>query len=352
MKLLNFKAWEYWPAYMFYLPIIPYAAYLALRAKNLVFFSATNPCIKHSGNGCESKFATTQLIPTAYKPISIFIKAHNNIQNTLAHLNENKIQFPIIIKPDIGFRGLLVKRIKTENNLIAYLKIHKDLNLIIQEFVAYKNECGIFYHRLPNEPQGKITSITLKKYLKITGDGKTILKDLITSDKRAVLYLPLLTELHQQHFDLVLKNGEEFVLNVIGNHSKGTQFINGYSLINKKLETSIDTIMKQIPDFFYGRLDIKYNSFNELIKLKNFKIIELNGIIAEPTHIYDPSKITYLKALKEIRNHWKLIYKISTMNHKINNVQYDRISDFLSSLKQLKKYTKQIKTANLSRNNF
>ena len=77
MKLLNFKAWEYWPAYMFYLPNIPYAAYLALRAKNLVFFSATNPAIKHSGNGSESKYATIELIPTAFKPTSIFIKAKN-----------------------------------------------------------------------------------------------------------------------------------------------------------------------------------------------------------------------------------------------------------------------------------
>jgi hypothetical protein len=340
---MKFKAWEYWPTYMFYLPNIPYAAYLALRAKSLVFFSATNPSIKHSGNGSESKYATIELIPAAFKPISLFIKANDPIPNTLENLHKKNIQFPLIIKPDIGFRGLLVKRIKTEIELIDYLTKHQNLNLIIQEFIDYKNECGIFYHRLPNEPKGKITSITIKKYLTITGDGNTTLKELILKDKRALLYLPLLTELHQQNFGLVLKNGEEFILNIIGNHSKGTQFINGDYLINQALETAIDSIMQQIPDFFYGRLDIKYNSFDELKRLQNFKIIELNGIISEPTHIYDPSKTTYMKALKEIRNHWKLIYKIATFNHKVNNVKYDKISDFLSSLNQLKKYTALIK---------
>ena len=61
----NFKKltnWEYWPWYMFYVPNVPYAAYLAIRAKNLVFFSATNPAIKYSGNGSESKYRTTQFL--------------------------------------------------------------------------------------------------------------------------------------------------------------------------------------------------------------------------------------------------------------------------------------------------
>jgi len=350
MKLLKFKAWEYWPTYMFYLPNIPYAVYLALRAKNLVFFSATNPCIKHSGNGSESKFATIKLIPTAFKPISIFIKANASIDNTLDKVFKNKIKFPLIIKPDVGFRGLLVNRITTKIELITYLKTHQNFNLIIQEFVDYKNECGIFYHRLPNQQHGKITSITLKKYLTIIGDGNTTLVELINKDKRAILYLQLITELHQQNFHLILKKGEKFILNLIGNHSKGTQFINGAHLINHQLEIAIDSVLQQIPNFYYGRLDIKYNSFEDLEQVKNFKIIELNGIISEPTHIYDSSKTTYIKALKEIRNHWKLIYKISTTNHKINNVKYTRISDFFNSLIQLKKYIKQAKATHLTPN--
>ena len=62
MSISKFKNWEYWPSYMFYVPILPYAFYLAFKARHFIFFSATNPAIVHSGNGSESKYATLQLI--------------------------------------------------------------------------------------------------------------------------------------------------------------------------------------------------------------------------------------------------------------------------------------------------
>ena len=342
MGVFNFKNWEYWPSSLFYLPNIPYATYLALRAKNLVFYSATNPAIKHSGNGSESKYSTLELIPSEYKPTSIFIKANNSVEVTLKLLQKSTIYFPFIIKPDIGFRGLLVKKINSENELHSYLQKHQNLNLIIQEFIDFENECGIFYHRIPSEEKGKITSITLKKYLSAIGDGKSTLLQLIQKDERAKKYLDLIIELKQHDLNTVLKTNEETVLNVIGNHSKGTQFINGNHLINAELEDAIDRFMQQVPNWYYGRLDLKYNTWEELLQLKNLKVIELNGIISEPTHIYDATSMTYWKALKEIRKHWKLIYKIATENHAKNNIKYDSVSEFLKSLKNLRNYTKQL----------
>lgn len=343
MGLLTLKNWEYWPSYMFYLPNIPYAAYLAFKAKSLVFFSATNPAIKHSGNGSESKFSTLQLIPNEFRPKSILIKAKKPIDNSLREVQKQHINFPLIAKPDVGFRGLLVKKIQTVSDLKTYLQKHQNLNLIVQEYISYKNECGIFYHRIPNEATGKITSITLKKYLTVTGNGCSSLEELILANDRAKLYFHLLKELHQKNLKEVLKKDQEKVLNVIGNHSKGTQFINGNHLITPALEKAIDSIIQQIPNWYYGRLDLKYDSIEDIIALKNIKILEINGIISEPTHIYDPKNITYFKALKEIRKHWKLIFKIATQNHQLKKVPYDSVSNFLVSLNELKKYTKQIK---------
>lgn len=87
---------------------------------------------------------------------------------------EEKIEYPLIAKPDIGFRGLLVKKIENESELKSYIQKY-DINIIIQEYINCKNECGIFYHRHPNEEKGVITSITLKKFLNITGDGSSTL---------------------------------------------------------------------------------------------------------------------------------------------------------------------------------
>lgn len=343
MWKLKFKNWEYWPSYLFYLPNIPYAAYLAIKARNLVFFSATNPAIKHSGNGSESKFSTIELIPEAFKPATIFITKNSSNEFVLKSISVNSITYPLIIKPDIGFRGLLVKKIYSEKELLQYLKLHGNIHLIIQEFIEFENEIAIFYYRLPNSKKGKITSITLKKYLSVKGNGKASLKELILIHPRAQLYKKILFKLLKPDLSTVIKKGECKVLNSIGNHSKGTQFINGNHLISEELETTINELFQQIPGIYYGRLDLKYNSLQELKDLKKFKIIEINGIISEPTHIYDAKNGSYFKALKEIRRHWKLIYKISTINHSVFKIPYDSTSDFIKSLINLNKYILEIK---------
>ena len=332
---------------MFYLPNIPYAIYLALKCRSFVFFSITNPAIKHSGNGYESKFETLKLIPSKQKPISIFIKKNENLNLVLSQIEESKLNYPLIIKPDIGFRGLLVKQIKTEQELKKYLLKNNCIDLILQEFITYKNECGIFYYRLPNSTKGQITSITLKKFLSVVGDGNSSLKELIQNDKRAVNYIEILENLHKNKLQQIPLKNEEVLLTVIGNHSKGTQFLNGNHLISEELENSIDTFMKNIPGFFYGRLDLKYESFEYIYRHQDFKVLEINGIIAEPTHIYDASTGTYFKALKEIRKHWEIISKIVIQNKK-NGVKYEGLSSFLKSVKDLKKYATFIKKHNLS----
>ena len=78
--LTKFTKWEYWPTYMFYVPMIPYFLYKALRARNLIFYLAINPAIKYSGNGTESKYKTILLIPDKHRPKTVFIKTGEEIE--------------------------------------------------------------------------------------------------------------------------------------------------------------------------------------------------------------------------------------------------------------------------------
>ncbi len=346
MKGIGFKKytnWEYWPSYMFYVPVVPYAFYLALKSRSFGFFSAVNPAIEGSGNGFESKYDTVQLIPTKYRPKTIFIKIGAELNEILPLIRKNNIQFPLIIKPDIGFRGLLVQKINTEDELYQYLHKYNSINLIIQEFIEYKNECGIFYYRLPGEKTGKITSITLKKYLTVLGDGKSTLLELIINDDRAKIYTSLISEINKDKLQTIPQEGKEIILNIIGNHSKGTQFIDGNHLINSDLISFFDTISNNIPGWFFGRVDIKYNSLEELTKGENLKIIEINGIISEPTHIYDAEKGSYFKALKAIKNHWKLVYQIGVKNHQLKSGNYTNLSFLIGLYFNYKKYLKKVK---------
>lgn len=337
-KLIN---WEHWPSSMFYVPNLPYAFYLALRAKHSAFFSAANPCIKSSGNGTESKYDVIQLVPEKYRPKSILVTPNSTFSETLSKIEISKILFPLIAKPDIGFRGLLVKKINNKTELKSYLEKYP-IDIIIQEFLDFKNECGVFYHRNPNDKKGKITSLTLKHFLSVIGDGKSSLKKLISENNRAKLYIDLFSSIHKEKMENIPLKDEQVKLTAIGNHSKGTQFINGNHLISQKLEEVFDNLSNSIPGWYYGRIDLKYNSFKELEDGINFKILEVNGILAEPTHIYDSKNYSYFRALKAIRTHWKSLFEIATTNHKEYNVPYKSSRKFIGEMLELRSYTKKI----------
>lgn len=341
MKKL-FSNWEYWPMFMFYIPNLPYGLYLALKSKNKVFFSGVNPIIKSSGNGTESKYDTIQLIPEKYRPKTILATPEQGFNEVINNLNNQKIQFPLIAKPDVGFRGLLVKKIKSKEELKKYLSNYP-IKIIIQEFISYPHECGLFYHRFPNQDKGNITSITLKRFLSVKGNGISTISQLILKDKRAKKYYKLLKDIHQDTLNSILKNKEVFLLNDIGNHAKGTQFINGNHLINNNLIHSIDKLNKQIEGWYYGRLDIKYDSFEAMTRGKGFKILEINGVLAEPTHIYDSTKLNYWQALKIIRKHWKIMFEIGKENHLLKQGNFTTPRGFIKEVRELKDYTKKIK---------
>jgi len=319
--------------------------YQAIRSGHLVFYLAVNPTLKYSGNGTESKHQTLDLIPKEFKPKSILLCTPQPIHEVEASLKEHKINFPLIAKPDVGFRGFLVKKIDTLEALASYLK-QNNIPTILQEYIDYPQECGIFYHRIPGEETGKITSITLKKFLTVTGDGNSTLRQLIETDERAFIYIDLLEKLHSGRLDHIVENGKEIQLSVIGNHSKGTAFINGNHLISKELEESIDRFSKTIDQWYYGRLDLKFNDFDELSRGQGFKVLEINGIISEPTHIYDPSKSTYFSALATLRKHWKLISIIARKNHSAYGTPYPAFFPYIKNMLWLRKYSKKLKRLN------
>ena len=211
---------------MFYIPNIPYAFVHGLAARNLVFYTAVNPGIKNSGIGSESKYATLQLLPKEYIPKSVFHGEHDAIEKTLKSISKEKIDYPIIVKPDVGFRGLLVKKLENQSDLVDYLEKYK-IDFIIQEFLEHEFECGIFYYRQPNEDSGKVTSITLKEFLKVTGDGISTIKELVLNDKRAFLYYDYIKNDPLIPWEEIPEKGKSLKLSSIGNHSKGTRFING-----------------------------------------------------------------------------------------------------------------------------
>lgn len=61
----------------------------------------------------------------------------------------------------------------------------------------------VFFHKLPQAKQGHITSLTLKSYIQITGDGHATVSELVHKDKRAKHYVEKLQDINQDIWDTI-----------------------------------------------------------------------------------------------------------------------------------------------------
>lgn len=310
-KLLN---WEYWNTNVVYFPIFFYWIYLSIKARSFGFFNASNLRIKNGGFALESKKEIYNLIPKQYYPETLFFKADSTWNNLLSVLENATIDFPFIIKPDVGLQGLRVEKINSIGELKKYFKFI-DYDFLIQECITYPQEIGLFYCRMPNENRGTITGIVHKEFLIVIGNGKSTIKELIEQNPRFALQLDSLQRKFGEKLNKVLLNGEALNLVPFGNHVRGSKFTDVSHWINEKLTDTFNEVCLQIPDFYFGRLDIMFESREDLEQGKNFSIIELNGAGSEPTHIYDPKHSIFF-AWKEIMRHYDILYKISTFNNK------------------------------------
>ena len=307
--------WEYWSFHTIYLPIYPIFIFFCLRARSFFFFAASNPKIKNGGFLGESKKEIFELVPPDLLPRTIFFRAGSDPSAIPAELLRAGFHYPVIGKPDIGGRGRGVKKLDDAAAVLAYASAFL-LDFHIQEFIPYEMEAGIFYYRFPHEKNGNISGIVHKEFLNVKGDGKKTVRDLLKENPRAILQLPDLEKGEAEKLALVIPAGEIFTVSPYGNHARGALFLDDSASVNAALLKRMDEICSRIPAFYFGRLDIRYESRQLLEEGKSFSVLEVNGAGSEPTHIYDPRHSLFF-AWKEIIRHWWLLYKISRANHRL-----------------------------------
>lgn len=295
----------------------------------------------------ESKKAIYDLIPDGYYPKTIFIKAGTGEEIILETIQEHRLKFPLIGKPDIGMQGKSVQKFHNAQELFEYA-LHSKVDYLVQEFIPYTKEAGIFYYRYPGETTGHISGIVEKEFLSVTGDGISTTEALLLREKRYILQLPVLRKTIGSKLKTILKYGEEHLLVPYGNHVRGAKFIDTSHLTDEELTKSVDHICRQVDGFYFGRLDIRYNSWEDLRQGKNFSIIELNGAGSEPTHIYDPKHSIFF-AWKEIIRHLNILLQISRINHRLLKKPYMNFAAGMEMLRANKRYVKLIGCDSLQR---
>ncbi len=332
---------EYWPVWLFYLPTIPYYLLLAIKSRSLLYFTAANPGIEHGGFFGESKAAILSKIPIDFKAKTCHFKKETVVKDLFKILSQAKLNWPLVCKPDNGERGFQVAVVYRPVELLQHIKIIKG-DYIIQEFIDYPIELGIFYHRFPSGKSG-ISSMVQKSFLTITGDGNKNVRTLMQESLRGLLQIKRFEAEKPEILLQIPENGENVILEHIGNHCKGTKFLDANHLITPTLVTVFDMIAEQMKGINYGRFDLKVNCLEDLYAGKNIRILEFNGATSEVAHIYQPGYPIF-KAYKDVFFHMLLLQRISLHLHN-NAVPFSAFWPFVSQMWQYAFHKKHLRRA-------
>lgn len=308
--------WEFWPPYMFYPPVIVYIAYLGIKFRSWTLFTVANPSIPAGGFVGESKHQILEQLKKAspWLPCSTLSPCGERAQR-LAQAEEfmkrSGLQFPVVLKPDAGQRGVGVRIIRSFQQLQEYLT-GAAFPVILQEFVPGE-EYGVFYYRYPGNSRGRIFSVTEKRMPVLQGDGKHTIEESVLADDRAVCMSDFYLRHNLERSQQVPAPGERVQLVEIGTHCRGAIFLDGGDTITPSLEEAIDRIARGFDGFFFGRFDIRVPSRQDFVAGRNLKIVELNGVTSEATHIYDP-KLSLFDAYRVLFQQWRVAFEIGDLN--------------------------------------
>lgn len=325
---------EFWPMWAFYPPIMAYAAWLMLRYRGVLLPTVANPHFPGGGFYGESK---AEILALAVRDIPEWVAAFVTVdrpsvdenvaessalqhtvnataQSALAKARHIGLALPLVAKPDLGCRGAGVRLVRTDQQLRDYIRAFPGgARFLLQKYVGFEGEAGIFYCRKPGEDQGRIISITLKYFPHVYGDGSRTLRELILADPRAGPLSHLYLGRHAARLQWIPAAGEAVRLAFAGSHSRGAIFRNGTRFVTPAMEQRFDEISKRLPEFHFGRFDIRFEDFAQVQAGAGFTIVEINGAGAESTHIWD-RRTSLLVAWIDLMKQYRWLFQIGKAN--------------------------------------
>jgi hypothetical protein len=73
--------------------------------------------------------------------------------------------------------------------------------------------------------------------------------------------------------------------------------------------------VKSMPDFFFGRIDVRFASMAQLRRGLDFQVIEINGAGSEATHVWDP-RTRLVDAWRAQFFHYGTAFRIGAANRR------------------------------------
>jgi hypothetical protein len=307
------RVWQQWGFHWIYGPVYPLFIWYIIRSRFRFFFTASNPGIENGGFVMESKMKIYEQLPSNLIPQTLFFEKGAEALAVKITMEKSGLGYPVILKPDIGGGGRAVMLVRDELELDRYLAIFK-MNFLLQEFIHYPNEIGLFLVKYPATQRVVVTGITGKTQVAVTGDGIRPLGLLIRQNPRLNKNWGYWKKQCRDRLNDIIPEGIEEILIPVGNRRRGASYSDWSHLVSKELRNLAVDIVNQIPGFYYGRLDIKYKNWDDFLGGKNFSIIEVNGAGSGPAHIFDDRHSIFF-AWREIARHFRMLFRVSRQNH-------------------------------------
>lgn len=301
ITIAKLKDHGFWGSQQFYWQSLMHYFYYSAKFRSITFFAATNPAISLGGMLDDTKTEIYALLPKNIVPQTLVYRKGEDLHTLLQN---SEMTFPLICKPDIGYKGHNVVKMENQDALKEFLDSQQgETDWLIQEYVDYKKEYSLLYYHRPLSQQTGITSLIEKIYPFVTGDGSSTLRQLIDQYKNIYLKRDWVLKKWEDKLDMVPDKDDEIILDYIGNYSRGAKFYSRMDSNDEALVKMADAYFQNIEGMYFFRADLKADSM-EALKKGAFKILEINGAKSEPLHLYDP-KYGFWGRWKIIRDHWK-----------------------------------------------
>ena len=312
-RLLRIRHWEFWPMWVFYPLLALNILWLGLRRGGLTAFTAVNPAMPLGGLLGESKSDILDGLAGIGEALPAWRRlAPGDGEERLAafrgFLEEENLAYPAVLKPDTGERGRGIAVARSEEDAAEFFEATPGPALV-QEYVAGE-EYGVFWARYPGRPDGHVFSITHKLRPTVVGDGQSTLERLILLDRRAVAIAHVYAREHPEAAKRVPAAGEVVELTEVGAHSRGTIFLDANDLHTPELERAINAISTAYDGFDFGRFDVRVPSVEALRRGEGLRVLEVNGVTSEATHMYDP-RYGFFAAHGILRRQWAMAFELA-----------------------------------------
>lgn len=309
------KPWQLASNWRIYGPLIPWFVYQVLYFQirhriGIAGIMRTFPPYKEQDYFELGKYEVYQrFIGKEYAiPIGVIRKEDLNdkahIQNLLT---KEKIEFPVIVKPNLGVMAAGVQKFNDVESLLEFL-VDIPVDYVIQPYIDRPLEFNINYYKFPDRP-GELLDLSQRVLPRVVGDGVHTVGELIDQNDYWYYHREKVKSSCKVDLNSIPLKNKVVRLNVTATGTGGSLFLDSRHLIT---DTLIDKINKHTEgaDFYFGKFDFKVSSVEELQQGKGLLMLEANPVIAEVNYVFD-RKYSYQDAKEVMQHQYKLACKIA-----------------------------------------